>query len=340
VFQSAPMPRRSLLVAAVTVAALTATSAPALAAPPANDNYLASTALNSNGTTLAPVLMDSVDTTEATTQSDLFNPGPDGQPLGGAGPENTQCNGTVFGKTVWWDFHPKVDGGVEIKTTGFDNVVSVYQWDDRTSKIVRSVQCQDLSSGPAEDLVLDDEVKAGKAYTVQVGGVSGPGGLIAGGPLSFELDYFADTDGDGVYDAIPDHCKTTPGPDAFGGCPPELSLSPLINFDKLPGVGIRIQALGISHLPKGARVTARCGGCRTTTTVAKHSSVQFKSLIGRTVRKGSKVQIQVTLGHKGTGRYRFGATGSLFTWPVINGNVKPKITQCLHVKTNKIQKCR
>jgi hypothetical protein len=335
------MPLRSLLLGAVTAAALTATSAPALAAPPLNDNYLASTALNAKGSQLAPTLMDSsVDTTDATTQSDLFNPGPDGQPLGGDGPENTSCNGTVFGKTVWWDFHPKVNGGVEIKTSGFDNVITVYQWDDSTSKIVRTVQCQDLSSGPSEDMVLTDEVKAGKAYTVQVGGVSGPGGLIAGGPLTFELDYFADTDGDGVYDAIPDHCKTTPGPDAFGGCPPGLSVSPLINFDKLPGVGIRIQALAVGHLPRGARVTARCGGCRTATTVAKHSSVTFKSLVGRIVKKGSKVQIQVTLGRSGTGKYRFGATGSLFTWPVINGNVKPKVTQCLHVKTNKIQKCR
>jgi hypothetical protein len=338
------MPLRSLLVAALTAAALTATSAPALAVPPLNDNYLQSTKLNEEGTTLPAVINDSADTTDATTQSDLFNPGPDGQPLGGDGPENTQCNGTVFGKTVWWDFHPKVNGGVEIKTSGFDNVVTVYEWDDsndaNSSKITRTVQCQDSSPGSAEDMILTDEVKGGRAYTVQVGGVAGPGGLIAGGPLSFELDYFADTDGDGVYDLIPDHCKTTPGPDAFGGCPPSLNVSPLINFDKLPGVGIRIQALSVSHLPKGARVTARCGRCPTATTVARHSSVTFKSLIGRIVKKGSKIQIQVTLGRTGKGKYRFGATGSRFTWPVIDGNVRPKITQCLHVKTNKIQKCR
>jgi hypothetical protein len=334
------MPLRSLLVAAVTAAAFTATSAPALAVPPPNDNYLASTELNEKGAPLEAELTDPVDTTDATVQSDLFNPGPDGQPLGGDGPESTQCNGTVFGKTVWWDFHPPVDGGVEIKTDGFDNVVSVYQWDDKTSKIVRTVQCQDASSSTDEDMILTDEVKKGRAYTIQVGGVTGPGGLIASGPLSLDFLYLADTDGDGVYDAIPDHCKTTPGPDAFGGCPPELSLSPLINFDKLPGVGIRIQALGISHVPKGARVTVRCGGCPKATTVAKRSTIQFKSLVGRIVRKGSKVQIQVTLGRTGKGRYKFGATGSLFTWPVIDGNVRPKITQCLHVKTNKIQKCR
>jgi hypothetical protein len=337
------MPLRRLLIAAIATAAFIATSAPALATPPLNDNYLQSTKLNEERTAVPAVVTDSVDTTDATTQSDLFNPDPNGQPLGGDGPENTQCNGTVFGKTVWWDFHPKVDGGVEIKTTGFDNVITVYEWDDsndaNSSKITRTVQCQDDSPGLAEDMILTDEVQAGRAYTVQVGGVAGPGGMIAGGPLSFELDYFADTDGDNVLDAQ-DSCKRTPGPEAFGGCPPALNVSPLINFDKLPGIGIRIQALSVGHLPKGARVTARCGGCPTATTVAKRSSVTFKSLIGRIVKKGSKVQIQVTLGHTGKGKFRFGATGSRFTWPVIDGNVRPKVTQCLQVKTNKIQKCR
>jgi hypothetical protein len=341
VFESAAMPLRSLLVGAVTAAALTATSAPALAAPPLNDNYLGSTALNAKGSPLAPTLMDSVDTTDATTQADLFNPGPDGQPLGGAGPENTQCNGTAFGKTVWWDFHPKVNGGVEIKTSGFDNVITVYQWDDRTSQIVRPVQCQDLSSGPSEDMVLTDEVKAGKAYTVQVGGVSGPGGLIAGGPLSFELDYFADTDGDGVYDAIPDHCKRTPGPDRFGGCPPELKsvVVPSFNYDTI-GTSIRIHTLLLAHVPKGAKVQARCGGCPTVTATARHSTVEFKRLEGRVVRKGAKIQLRATLGRTGSGNYKFGATGVLITWPVTSGAIGLKRTQCLQVGTFKTEKCR
>jgi hypothetical protein len=334
------MPFRSLLGAALTAAALIATSAPALAAPPVNDNYLASTALNQKGTVLQPVLTDSVDTTEATTQGDLFNPGPDGQPLTGAGPESTQCNGTVFGKTVWWDFHPPVDGGVEIKTAGFDDVVTVYQWDEASSKIVRSVGCQD-TAGITEDMILPDEVKAGRAYTVQVGGVSGPGGLIAGGLLSFELDFFADTDGDGFYDAEGDKCKTTPGPRAFGGCPPDLKsiVSPSLNFDSTPA-GIRINRLVVGGLPKRAKVRASCRGCRTATAVAKHSTVEFKTLAGRVVPKGAKVQVRVTLGRTGKGKYRFGATGALISWPVKVGGIGLKRVQCLHVKTNKIQKCR
>ena len=42
-----------------------------------------------------------MDTTEATTQVDTFNPNRDGQPLGGGDPETTTCNGVSFGKTVW-----------------------------------------------------------------------------------------------------------------------------------------------------------------------------------------------------------------------------------------------
>ena len=338
------MPLRSLLGAALTAAALLATSAPALAVPPANDNYLASTALNQQGTVLQPVLTDSVDTTEATTQGDLFNPGPNGEVLGGAGPENTQCNGTVFGKTVWWDFHPPVDGGVEIKTAGFDNVVTVYQWDDsqdaNSSKIVRTVGCQD-TAGITEDMILPDEVKAGKAYTVQVGGVSGPDGVVAGGPLAFELDYFADTDGDGFYDAEGDKCRTTPGPRAYGGCPPDLKsiVSPILNFDSTPA-GIIINRLVVGGLPKGAKVRASCRGCRTATAVAKRSTVEFKTLAGRLVPKGAKVQLRVTLARTGKGKYRFGATGALISWPVKAGGIGLKHVQCLHAGTNKIQKCR
>jgi hypothetical protein len=335
------MPLRSLLVAALTAAALTATSASALAVPPANDNYLASTALNTQGTALEPILTDtSVNTAEATTQTDLFQPGPNGEVLGGAGPENTQCNGTVFGKTVWWDFHPPVNGDVEIKTSGFDNVITVYQWDDKTSQIVRTVACQH-TGGAAEDLSLLKQIKGGRAYTVQVGGVTGPDGQFLGGPLSFELDYFADTDGDGVYDLTPDHCKTTPGPDRFGGCPPPLKaiVTPSLSFANTPS-GIRVTRLALTGVPKGAKVQARCGGCPTVTTVAKHATVELKRLVGRNVAKGSKVQLRVTLGRTGKGNFRFGATGVLITWPVKAAGVGNKKTQCLHVGTVKIEKCR
>ena len=71
---------RHLFAFVLAAAGLAATPALAAAVPPANDAYLAS----------APVdvadYKANVDTTEATTQPDLFNPTRDGAPLGGAGP--------------------------------------------------------------------------------------------------------------------------------------------------------------------------------------------------------------------------------------------------------------
>ena len=73
---------------------------------------------------------DSVDTTEATTQPDMFNPDKDGLPLGGGDPEPTTCDdGASFGKTVWWDFRRPAPAGSQIKANGgFDVVVAVYTW--------------------------------------------------------------------------------------------------------------------------------------------------------------------------------------------------------------------
>src|SRR3954463_16013562 len=96
VFESRPSMSRLRLCLAVVLASA-ALPATASAAPPPNDNYLASTTIPSR-----PV-RSVVDTTEAPPQADLFNPNAQGQPLGGALPESTSCNGTPIGRTVWYD---------------------------------------------------------------------------------------------------------------------------------------------------------------------------------------------------------------------------------------------
>src|SRR4051812_43029217 len=106
-------PVRLLLAAALTAAAAAGTPAVAAAAPPDNDNYLASTAVVLDSTTFSAT----ADTTEATTQPDLFNPNRDGQPLGGGDPEPTTCNGVSFGKTVWYDLAPPVGLGMQLRAT-------------------------------------------------------------------------------------------------------------------------------------------------------------------------------------------------------------------------------
>ena len=332
------MPLRPLLILAATGAALAAAPAVALAVPPENDNYLASTAINEDGSNVPRTYSNTVDTTDATTQTDLFNPNRDGQPFGGAGPENTVCKGTPFGKTAWYDFHPKYDGGVEVKTVGaFDSVVAVYEWSERNSQITRMVDCQD-TAGVAEDLILTKNVKAGHAYTVQVGGIAGPGGLIAGGSLTFSLDFFPDHDADGVLDDL-DKCKTVPGIERFGGCPPELNISPSLGFDRAPG-GIKINKFVVGHVPKGALVVAKCGGCKTQKVRSKGKTINFKKMVGEIVPAGSKVSVLATMGHTGKGQYRFGATGALVSWPVVVGGIGVKRTQCVKVGTkSKTVKC-
>jgi hypothetical protein len=126
---------RQLLALVFAAAGLAATPALASAAPPVNDAYLASlpvTDLEFTATT---------DTTEATTQTDLFNPSASGAPLGGGEAEPTTCDGTPFGKTVWYDLAPQADGDFVIRATGFATVVAVHEWDEETSQIRRQVDC-------------------------------------------------------------------------------------------------------------------------------------------------------------------------------------------------------
>ena len=322
---TAHMPGIRLCLAVVMASA--ALPATASAAAPPNDNYLASSTIPISSNTYTDV----VDTGEATTQADLFNPSKEGQPLGGAGPEGTSCNGTPIGKTVWYDLQPPDDGGVEIKTAGYDAAVAIYEWNPRDSKITKLVKCVN-TPGATEDVLLD--VKGGTAYTFQIGGVNG-----AGGPLTFNLDYFADADGDGVLDAL-DDCKTTPGIRASGGCPPSLrgKVSPSLSFANA-GNGIRITRLTVDGVPKGAKVSAKGGGASQTVTAKKAGRVTLSKLVGRSARAGSAVTLKITLGKSGSGKYKFGATGVAYKWPVKAGGLGRRVQQCLHVGSGKVERC-
>ncbi len=100
--------------------------ATAAAAPPPNDNYLASTTIALRGVPRQR-RHDRGDDAARPLQ-----PRPDGLPLGGGDPEPTTCgDGGSFGKTVWWDFKPPSPGGVQIRANGgFDVVVAVYTWSE------------------------------------------------------------------------------------------------------------------------------------------------------------------------------------------------------------------
>lgn len=311
------------LLAAVASAAF---AAPALAAPPVNDNYLASLPVDK------VEFSATTDTTEATTQPDLFNPSRDGQPLGGGTTENTICKGTPFGKTVWYDLAPQASGAIEVAATavGFAPVVAVYEWSASNSQITRLLDCTPVVGGR-----MQLEVTKGRNYTIQVGGAGG-----AGGATTLNVDYFPDSDGDGIFDPL-DKCVDVAGIDRFGGCPPELKVTPSVSFDRT-GNGVRISRLVVDRVPKGARVVAKCSGCGSQTVrVKKTGRVSLSKLVGKSVRAGGDIEVRVTLARTGRGTYKFGATGSYFKWPVQANGLGARQTRCIKVGTaSKLETCK
>lgn len=162
--------------AVVALSLLATTGAAGADPPPAPDNdaYLNSLQLNQPGTPLnrTDTLRDVRDTTSATTQADIFNP-----PSSGGDAEATTCDDAAYGATIWYDFHPDVDGTMSIRTSGYDNVIALYPFSrDTLEPNLDEKRCVHKGNFPSEQLVAP--VKKGGAYTVQVGAVNGIGGSM------------------------------------------------------------------------------------------------------------------------------------------------------------------
>jgi hypothetical protein len=293
----------------------------ASAAPPPNDNYLASLQMV-EGDRVARQFSEVVSTTEATVQADLFNPSRDGLPLGGGGPERTNCDGTDYGHTVWYDFLPEISGGAEITATGYDTVVGVYEYDVRTARITRTLTCQNAGAG--ENVILP-AVAGGRAYTIQVGGVG-----AAAGALDFSFLFFGDRDEDGVLDEEPDECPRMPGINAAGGCPPDLDAAPSIAWDLTTG-GLQFTSALVRDAPRGARVEVRCRRCglRRAVMRSRGRSVRVRRLIGRIAPPGAALEVFVTMRPRGGGRFRHGAIGNYFKYVFDANGIRTRTTRCL-----------
>lgn len=304
----------------------------AAAAAPPNDNYLASTTINHPDGSLPESFHDAQDTSTATTQTDTFNPDRHGQPLGGGPPEVTTCGATSYGKTIWYDFAPPTRGGVEIDTSGFADVVTVYQWDPRTSRITHTIRCQSLPPTGGR-MLLQGSIHAGRNYTIQIGGVN-----AVGGPLQFAFTFFADTDGDGFLDEGSDQCPLQRG--TIGGCPPVVRASPSINFNRVAG-GVQITSLTVDHVAQRGRVQVRCGHCGRAVKRSAHraGSLSMRGFVGRTVRTGDFIEIRATQPKVGHGRLRYGAVGRSFRWPVKATGLGRRVDRCLAPGTNRRQRC-
>jgi hypothetical protein len=312
------MPSRAVIAVLVALGAL-AIPAVALAVVPGNDDYLKSTAINRADTRVPREEIKAVvDTTEATTQPDLFVPE---APAGGGGPETTACKGRAFGKTVWYDLHPDVDGALEIQTGGLDVAVSVYEFDNRSAKILRLVGCS--AEAGTQDFIVP-RVEGRRHYTVQLGGLDGGMGPV-GGNLQLTFQFFADRDDDNVFDPL-DSCPDQPGIRAAGGCPPELRSTPKLTATPT-ATGIIVKKLSVSAT-KGAKVEVRCRRRCSGHQARTAGVVSFPILRGRALPAGAVIEIFVT---------KRASIGSYVRYEIVRGNFK-RVDRCLRPGSHKPRK--
>jgi hypothetical protein len=296
--------------ALLAVAPTAATASHVPGAPP-NDDYLQSSAFNEPGSRLdrGTTFTGTANTTNASIQSDVMNPRADGQPGSGGPPEPTTCQSSNYDKTVWYDFYPDVRGRVLLRASGFNTALSVVPFSLSTSLPNFDARlCTDASASTTEEFLV--EVRGRRAYTVQVGGVGG-----ASGNLEFRLDFFADPDGDGVFDSD-DRCPRTPGTRRNAGCPVRVRAEVLLRAEGTPN-GIRLVALRV-NASRRSRVEVRCPGCGRQVQLAR--TVGFPRLRGRSFRAGSRIVIRAT---------RRGAIGSYVSYRILRGNFK-KTERCMN----------
>ncbi len=255
--------RPALIATALAVVSLGLGSTATIAAsatgpePPINDNYLDSLNLNAPGKPLNRVdtLTDTRNTTNATVQSELFNP-----PSHGGGPELTGCDGVSEGKTIWYDFYPDANGIMRVRTSAtFGTVMAVMPYDPKTLlPEYNKRECAVNEPTKAGELFVD--VAAGKSYTAQIGGVD-----EAGGELEVLFDY--------LVQLKPLQAEAT------------LTAQPLSS-------GVRVLGLAVTA-PAKARVEVRCTrGCSPQTQTGR--SVGFSRLRGAVLPDGAVLKIYAT----------------------------------------------
>jgi hypothetical protein len=305
------------------VVALAAASSTALAThvpgAPANDDYLQSFQLNKPGTRLErratlrdPAPGQARSTANASIQQDIFSPNASGAPGGGGPAEVTTCSGKTYGKTVWYDFYPDVQGTARIRANGYDTAISVIPFNPRTGvpDFARRF-CVNASSSTQEEALA--EVAARRAYTVQIGGVGG-----ASGNLEFLFDFLADTDRDRIFDDT-DKCDLRAGRTKTGCVRIKPSLSARPTDD-----GIEIASLRVTA-PRGFKVSVRCRGCPAQAKRAK--AVGFKRLRGRRLRAGTSLVIRATKRNN---------IGAYFRYRISRGNFsRPPRERCLNPGSKK-----
>jgi hypothetical protein len=217
---------------------------------------------------------DQRSTSAATVQQNIFSPCT-GTTCPQGPPEVTSCRSVSYGKTIWYDFHPDTDGSISVRTSGFDNVVTVYKYDNNPHSPSYLVPdsahrvCVHQSDFPSEQLVTS--VSKGQSYTVQIGGVVSPQAPNgAGGPLQVLFDFFAK--------------------------PPKRLTAQATLTAALTGNGIALLGLSVSTA-RAAKVAVDCGGYCRPEAKADHATETFPALRGVKMPAGSKFTIYVSAPH-------------------------------------------
>ena len=275
---------RSILIAAgLVVVAAGANAPPALAEPPANDAYAKAIALNAPGSEMPrdTVTTAATDTTDATVQSDLFNP-----PAAGGPPEPTTCAPATepFGRTIWYSFFPEADGKVTIQAIGFDTTVGLVTFASAANPLPQGYSCANKRDDSIETLTAN--VEGGSSYNVQIGGTGGIAGVVQ---VSFT--YLPDRDSDGVTDDN-DRCPTRAG--TVNGCPPAITTRVPYTFGGRPG-GVKLTTVRVQGAPSGSRIAVRCSpGCGRIRLAYRSPITPIAALAGRFMRNGTKIEVRVT----------------------------------------------
>jgi hypothetical protein len=316
-------PVRLLVTLACVCTVGAALPAMAAGAPPGNDNFFQSFAINAPGTPLPATTTRTGTIVEASVEG--------GEVIGCQRPGFPEVG---FGDTVWWDFYPHRPGYVRVagEASMFRTVVAVMPFNTATgTPDIGNYRCAVESLGTA---VLDYEflVQEGAAYKIQVGAVNDP--MTTEGPYTLSVYFNADTDRDGVLDSV-DLCPSLGGGAALGGCPdadgdrkvdpqdacpresargkrdrndngcpdrellkPETKLTAGTYCTGSICHGIKVQKLVISEIPRGTRVSVACTkhACKKASKRAgKSKRVRFFS--GKNLKAG--VGLSITLSRKG-----------------------------------------
>src|SRR3954453_17666557 len=220
--------KRALAIALTAAAALPASAAAqAQIQPPAGDNYLQPLALSdfdNPGKFPREEIGWLGNTTDYTTQADMFNP------PGNGGPQEPDNCGSQYGKTIWSVLHIDHRGTLTITTSAqFDSVIGFVPFDGPSAPAPHIDKGGGIGRPSGLDEQLKVNVSAGHWYAVQVGGT----GATQGGQVQTKFLF------------KPTH-KAKPKPIKSQG----------FLFYKFPP--LRITTMYATSVPKGATIRVHC----------------------------------------------------------------------------------